>query len=244
MAGDHARRCLAGCGRSLDGDLVGNRSNPGARDGVPAIVLFEPLGVATLHEAAAPYANPTIFLFLGGFIMALALERWNLHRRIALASRVDRAGTDGRRFIGGFMFVCAVLSMWMTNTSTTMMLLPIVFSVIATVIRNNVPELSTRRESETSRSRCCSGLAYSASIGGLATLVGTPPNARSMGHMAENYGIEISFARWMLVGIPVTGVLLPVAWFIQARYLYPVDIPANEAVRNASSQSSRRDLGR
>lgn len=192
------------------------------------LVLFDPLGVATIRDTAAPYANPTIFLFMGGFMMALSLERWGLHRRIALAV-VDRVGTDGRRLIGGFMLVCAVLSMWMTNTSTTMMLLPIVFS-IATVIRNNVPNLS-EESSKNFEIAILLGLAYSASIGGLATLIGTPPNALLMGFMAENYGIEISFARWMLVGIPVSLVMLPIAWVILTRFLFPVDIPATEAVK-------------
>jgi sodium-dependent dicarboxylate transporter 2/3/5 len=102
------------------------------------IVVFDPLGIASIRDAAAPYANPIIYLFLGGFIMALTLEKWNLHRRIALAI-LDRVGTDGRRLIGGFMLVCALLSMWMTNTSTTMMLLPIVLSV-SSVIRDNAGE--------------------------------------------------------------------------------------------------------
>lgn len=191
------------------------------------LVLFEPLGITTLRDAAAPYANPIIFLFLGGFIMALAVERWNLHRRIALAI-LDRAGTDGRRLIGGFMFVCAMLSMWMTNTSTTMMLLPIVLSVVA-VIRDHVPDLSRKAQADFQIAMLL-GLAYAASIGGLATLVGTPPNALLIGYMAENYGIEISFARWMLVGVPVTVLLLPAAWLLLTRYLYPVNIPANDAV--------------
>jgi sodium-dependent dicarboxylate transporter 2/3/5 len=191
------------------------------------LVLFEPLGITSLRDAAAPYANPIIFLFLGGFIMALAMERWNLHRRVALAI-LDRTGTDGRRLIGGFMFVCALLSMWMTNTSTTMMLLPIVLSVIA-VFRDNIADLSDKARSDFQIALLL-GLAYAASIGGLATLVGTPPNALLIGYMAENYGIEISFARWMLVGIPVTVIMLPAAWFILTRWLYPVNIPANDAV--------------
>ena len=164
------------------------------------LVLFAPLGIATMREAAAPYANPTIYLFLGGFMMALALERWNLHRRIALAI-LDRTGTDGRRLIGGFMLVCAGLSMWMTNTSTTMMLLPIVLSVIS-VIRDNVTEISEKAQGDFEIAMLLA-LAYSASIGGLATLVGTPPNALLIGFLADNYDIEISFARWMAVGLPV-----------------------------------------
>ena len=193
------------------------------------LVVFDPLGIATIRDAAAPYANPTIFLFMGGFIMALALERWDLHRRIALAV-VDNAGTDGRRLIGGFMLVCAVLSMWMTNTSTTMMLLPIVISVAA-VIRDNVPDL-TQKNRDDFQIAILLGLAYSASIGGLATLIGTPPNALLMGFMADNYDIELSFARWMMVGIPVSFTMLPIAWFALTRFLYPCDIPASAAVRN------------
>ncbi len=191
------------------------------------LVLFAPLGISSIRDAAAPYANPTIFLFMGGFMMAIALERWNLHRRIALAI-LDRTGTDGKRLIGGFMLVCAGLSMWMTNTSTTMMLLPIVLSVIGT-IRENVTDLSDKQQSDFQIAMLL-GLAYAASIGGLATLVGTPPNALLIGYLAENYDLEISFARWMTVGIPVTAVMLPVAWLLLTRFLHPVTIPATEAV--------------
>ncbi len=192
------------------------------------LVVFDPLGIAGMRDAAAPYANPTIWLFFGGFVMALALERWDLHRRIALAVLV-RTGTDGKRLIGGFMLVCAVLSMWMTNTSTTMMLLPIVLSVAA-VIEDNVPNLS-EVDRRSFRVALLLGLAYSASIGGLATLIGTPPNALLMGFMAENYGVEISFARWMLVGIPVSVVMLPITWLLLTRYLITVNVPASAAVR-------------
>lgn len=203
------------------------------------LVVFDPLGISSIRDAAAPYAHPILFLFMGGFIMALALERWNLHRRIALAV-VDHAGADGRRLIGGFMFVCAILSMWMTNTSTTMMLLPIVISVAA-VIRDNVPNLTEKTRSDFQIAMLL-GLAYSASIGGLATLIGTPPNALLMGFMAEHYGIEISFARWMLVGIPVSFVMLPIAWFALTRFLFPCEIPASLAVKNHLHEL-REELG-
>jgi sodium-dependent dicarboxylate transporter 2/3/5 len=203
------------------------------------LVLFDPLGIASLKEAAAHYASPTIYLFFGGFLMALALERWNLHRRIALAI-LERTGTNGRRLIGGFMLVCAGLSMWMTNTSTTMMLLPIVLSVIG-VIRDNLTDLSEKQHSDFQVAMLL-GLAYSASIGGLATLVGTPPNALLIGYLAENYDLEISFARWMAVGIPVTVVMLPVAWLMLTRFLYPVEVPASAAVR-AHLRQLRKELG-
>jgi len=203
------------------------------------LVIFDPLGVASIRDAASPYAHPTVFLFMGGFIMAIAIERWDLHRRIALAV-VDHAGTDGKRLVGGFMLVCAVLSMWMTNTSTTMMLLPIVISVAA-VIRDNVPDITDKARNDFQIAMLL-GLAYSASIGGLATLIGTPPNAFLMGFMAENYGIEISFARWMLVGIPVSFVMLPAAWLVLTRYLFPCVIPASPAVRNHLHEL-REELG-
>jgi solute carrier family 13 (sodium-dependent dicarboxylate transporter), member 2/3/5 len=203
------------------------------------LIVFDPLGISSIRESAAPYANPTIFLFLGGFMMALALERCGLHRRIALAV-IDKVGTDGRQLIGGFMFVCAVLSMWMTNTSTTMMLLPIILSVAA-VISENVPDLSEKTRSNFKIAMLL-GLAYSASIGGLATLIGTPPNALLVGFMAENYGIEISFARWMLVGIPVSFIMLPVAWLILTRVLFRFEVPATEAVK-AHLHALREQMG-
>ena len=203
------------------------------------LVLFDPLGIASIRDAAAPYANPTIYLFFGGFLMALALERWNLHRRIALAI-LDRTGTDGRRLIGGFMLVCALLSMWMTNTSTTMMLLPIVLSVLGT-IRDNVTDLSAKEVSDFEIAMLL-GLAYAASIGGLATLVGTPPNALLIGYLREQYAIDISFARWMTVGIPVTFVMLPAAWLLLTRVLHPVRVPASAAVR-AHLHELREHLG-
>jgi sodium-dependent dicarboxylate transporter 2/3/5 len=192
------------------------------------IVAFAPLEIVPIREATAPYANPVIFLFFGGFLMALALEKWNLHRRIALEILV-RIGTDGRRLVGGFMLVCALLSMWMTNTSTTIMLLPIILSVSA-VICENTADLSPENE-QNFRIAMLLGLAYSASIGGLATLIGTPPNALLIGFMSDNYGLEISFARWMTVGIPVTFILLPITWLVLTRWVFPVNIPANHAVR-------------
>ncbi|MEM8547432.1 MAG: DASS family sodium-coupled anion symporter [Pseudomonadota bacterium] len=192
------------------------------------LVVFGPLGLAGARDAAAPYAHPTIFLFLGGFVMALALERWNLHRRIALAVLV-RTGTEGRRLIAGFMLVSAGLSMWMTNTSTTMMLLPIVLSVIA-VLREQA-EIGEVRLARFAVAILLA-LAFSASIGGLATLIGTPPNALLVAYLADNHDLEISFARWMLVGIPVSLLLLPVAWWLLSVRLFAVDIPASTEVRS------------
>ena len=191
------------------------------------LVLFEPLGISSLRDAAAPYANPNIYLYLGGFMLATAIERWNLHRRISLAI-LDRVGTDGRRLVAGFMVTGALLSMFMTNTSTSLMLLPIVLSVVR-VMRENVVDADTKTM-QNFEVVMLLGVAYACSIGGLATLVGTPPNLLLVGHMAENYGLEISFARWMLVGVPVTAVMLPLAWVALTRFVFPINLPANAAV--------------
>lgn len=203
------------------------------------IVVFEPSGISSLKDAAAPYASPIIYLFLGGFMLAVAVERWNLHRRISLAI-LDRTGTDGRRLVAGFMLVCAMLSMWMTNTSTTMMLLPIVLSVIG-VIHDNVSG-QTDASRNNFRIAMLLGLAYAASIGGLATLIGTPPNALLVGYLAENHGLEISFASWMTIGIPVSLLMLPVAWLLLTRVLFPFDIPATDSVRQ-HLHDLREELG-
>ncbi|MBT8078476.1 MAG: DASS family sodium-coupled anion symporter [Gammaproteobacteria bacterium] len=203
------------------------------------LVVFDPLGISTIRDAAAAYANPIVYLFFGGFLMALAMERWNLHRRIALFI-LDQTGTDGRRLIGGFMLVCALLSMWMTNTSTTMMLLPIALSVLA-VVTDNVKDVDERTRSDF-RIAMLLGLAYSASIGGLATLIGTPPNAYLIGYLAEHHQLEISFARWMAVGIPVSAIMLPITWIALTRFIYPVKIPANDQV-SAHLSELRDKLG-
>ena len=203
------------------------------------LVVFAPLGIADIKSAAAPYANPIIYLFLGGFILALGVETSGLHRRISLTI-LDKTGTDGRRLIAGFMAICASLSMWMSNTSTTIMLLPIVLSVI-TVLRENISDISERQHDDF-RLALLLGLAYAASIGGLASLIGTPTNAFLAGYLVDNHGIEISFLRWMAVGIPITLVMLPCAWLMLSRVLFRVDIPANDAVA-AHLHQMRLELG-
>lgn len=193
------------------------------------IVVFPFLNVATLQEAAAPYANPIIYLFLGAFLLAITVERWSLHKRLALAI-LSYTGTNGRQLIGGFMLVAALLSMWMTNTSTTMMLMPIALSV-AKVIADNNPHLGDKQAREFQIAMLL-GLAYAATIGGLATLVGTPPNALLAAFLTENYGIKITFASWMMVGVPVMICMLPLAWWSLTRVTYRIDIDASEDVQN------------
>jgi solute carrier family 13 (sodium-dependent dicarboxylate transporter), member 2/3/5 len=189
------------------------------------IVMFPILGIASLKEATSGYSNPIIYLFLGAFLLALAVERWNLHKRIAL-SILSVTGTNGKHLIGGFMLVAALLSMWMTNTSTTMMLLPIALSV-TTVIADNIEGLSAKRKNAFQVAMLL-GLAYAATIGGMSTLVGTPPNALLAAFILENYAIEMSFARWMALGVPIMCFMLPVTWLLLTRVVFKVDIPASQ----------------
>ncbi|AWL10766.1 Protein I'm not dead yet [Saliniradius amylolyticus] len=203
------------------------------------LAMFDILGIASFKEAAAPFANPIIYLFLGAFLLAISVEKWNLHKRIAL-SLLSVTGTEGRRLIAGFMLVAAFLSMWMSNTSTTLMLLPIALSV-AKVIADNLTEAS-ETQIKHFQTALLLGLAYAATIGGLSTLIGTPPNALLAAFLSENYDMKIDFITWMKVGLPVSFIMLPLAWFILTRVVYKVDIAANQAV-DAHLNKLREELG-
>lgn len=197
------------------------------------LVTFPVLGVMPMADTAAPYANPIIFLFLGGFIVALAVERSQLHRRIALII-FSALGKSGAGLVAGFMLVAALLSMWISNTSTVLMLFPIAMS-LGLVVGETSSEL-TDREKRDFQIALLLGLAYGASIGGVATLVGTPTNAFMVGFLQSEYEIEIPFAQWMLIGLPVTVILLPLGWFLLTRILFQV--------RFVSSEETRAELNR
>jgi len=171
-------------------------------------------GARALTETASAYAHPLIFLFLGGFLLALGLERWGLHRRFAFAV-LRLVGTGPRMLVGGFMLVSAVLSMWISNTATALVMLPIASSVI---------QLQDDDAPEKRNFALCLllGVAYAASIGGVGTIVGTPPNLFTASFMARELDIHVSFARWMLVGVPIVVLFLPIAWLLLTRVLYPV----------------------
>ncbi len=203
------------------------------------MVMFPFLDVASMAETTRHYANPIIYLFLGAFILAIAIEKWQLHKRIALAI-LSITGTDGKFLIGGFMVVAALLSMWMTNTSTTMMLMPIALSVANMIAQEN--QHLNDRQIKAFQKAMLLGLAYAATIGGLATLIGTPPNALLAAFLVENYDIQITFANWMLVGVPVMVVMLPLAWYSLTHISYKVDIPANPEV-NEHIKNMVADLG-
>ena len=187
------------------------------------LALFPLLRIAPIDAAAAPYANPSIFLFMGGFMMAAAFQRWGLHRRIALAI-VHRLGTRPGNVIAGFMLASACVSMWVSNTATAVMMLPIGLSVVALVGSRGEPDPTGATVPEEHNFAVCMmlGIAYACSIGGLGTLIGTPPNALLAGYMLEAHGVRIGFGEWMLVGVPLVLVTLPLSWLALTRWLYPV----------------------
>jgi len=171
------------------------------------VLLIPLLGIDSLAKATAPYANPTIFLFLGGFLLGLAMQRWNLHKRIALATLLA-VGNQPSRQIAGFMIATAFISMWVSNTATSIMMLPIGLSVIGLLT-----EGSAREQSERFATALLLGIAYAASVGGIATLIGTPPNALLAAFLRENHDVHIGFGQWMLLGVPVTAGMLLFTWW-------------------------------
>ncbi len=184
------------------------------------LFLFPIIGIAGITETATPYANPMIFLFMGGFIIAIAMQEWGLHRRIAL-NIIRIIGTSPRNIIAGFMVSVIFLSMWVSNTAATMMMLPIALSVIE-LSKSDQNTAKERLQYHYFAVSLMLAIAYSASVGGLATVIGTPTNALLIGFIDESYGIEISFAQWMTVGIPIVICGFPVIFYTLTNVVYPV----------------------
>jgi sodium-dependent dicarboxylate transporter 2/3/5 len=185
------------------------------------IFMYPNLRIMGTSSVTPNYTNELVFLFLGGFLIAAAMVKWNLHRRIALHT-ILLIGTGPRRLILGFMIATAFLSMWISNTATAMMMLPIAMAVVSRLSEGALYQGEAGDESEDHvRSNfglaLMLGIAYSASIGGIGTLIGTPPNGVFVGQLARTYSgaaPEVSFSQWMMVGVPVVIVMLPIAWFI------------------------------
>ena len=186
------------------------------------LALFPATGAASMRDAASPYAHELIFLFMGGFILALSMQRWGLDRRISLmALRV--VGSRPNAIVGGFMAVTAAMSMWVSNTATAVMMLPIAIGVIELVEGNGRAEPENAAAPSSAFATCLLlGIAYAASIGGVGTIIGTPPNLFLVSYAKSNLGIEISFVRWMAIGLPLVFLFLPVAWLLLTRFLFPV----------------------
>jgi solute carrier family 13 (sodium-dependent dicarboxylate transporter), member 2/3/5 len=179
------------------------------------LVLFPLLGARTLEATAPAYAHPLILLFLGGFLMAAALHGCGLDRRLAL-SVLRLAGTGPRAIIAALMAVTAFLSMWVSNTATAMVMLPIGLSIVAGLQRQAHPQAGEIAPA------LLLGIAYAATIGGMGTIIGTPPNALFVAYMADTHGIEVTFLGWMLVGVPVMLALLPLTFLVLTRVAFRV----------------------
>ncbi|WP_324719538.1 SLC13 family permease [Salinimicrobium sp. HB62] len=172
------------------------------------IALFPLTGAMTIGATTAAYGDKFVFLYLGGFLLAIAIEKWDLHRRIAL-SIIKIIGTNLRRVILGFMVATAFLSMWISNTATSVMMLPIGAAIISQLQDNQETE---RNERKVFGKALMLAIAYSASIGGIGTLIGTPPNLVLAGIVEKLYGIEITFYQWLKLGLPISVFLLAVCW--------------------------------
>lgn len=180
------------------------------------IVLFPIAGGMDLAQTTASYGHKLIFLIMGGFMIAIAIEKWNLHKRIAL-NIIYFIGTDLRKIILGFMAATAFLSMWISNTATAVMMLPIGVVIIKQLKDNpNTDE----NENNIFGKALMLAIAYSASIGGIATLIGTPPNLVMAGIVSQVYGYEISFLEWIVFGLPVSMLLLAICWVYLTRYAF------------------------
>lgn len=211
------------------------------------IVLFPVFTETSVADATAPYANSIVFLFLGGFLIAIAMQKWNLHRRIALLT-LRRVGTHPRQIILGMMISTAFLSMWVSNTATTLMMLPIALSVLALVVESSHrgSDAAGAAAGAATRERLDAGhavsdivedrdvrifgvalvlaIAWSASIGGLGTLLGSPPNAIVAGYISDELGETVGFVQWMMLGLPIVVVFVALAWLLITRVMFRFDL--------------------
>ncbi|MEQ3553735.1 DASS family sodium-coupled anion symporter [Pseudonocardia nematodicida] len=193
------------------------------------IVAFPAFGIVSVTDAAARYGDPIVFLFLGGFLIAIAMQKWNLHRRIALLT-LRAVGTTPDRIVLGVMIACGFLSMWVNNTATALMMLPIALSVLALVaerVSNErltpgtpVSEVIHNRDVRRFGISLMLAVAWASSIGGLGTIVGSIPNAMVVAFLADEFGREIGFLQWMLIGVPVTVILLLTVWLVLTKFLF------------------------
>ncbi len=202
------------------------------------VALFPILGVLDVDKASAPYANPIIGLFLGGFLLAQAMTQWMLHRRIALGI-LSLMGARPDRLVAGFMIAAGFISAWISNTATAVMMLPIGLSVVRMVHEADPAEGQAASDFPTA---LMLGIAYACSIGGLATLIGSPPNALFAGIMSQQFGVEIGFARYMMLGVPIVLLGLPLTWLVLTRWSHRV---SREEIPGAAERIDRewRALG-
>jgi sodium-dependent dicarboxylate transporter 2/3/5 len=214
------------------------------------IVAFPLFGVRPIAATAAPYASDVVFLFLGGFVLALAIHRWGLDRRIAFMT-LRLVGTTPARLVAGMLASTALVSMWVSNTAAAAMMVPIALAVVNLVLERRTGQtlepgqpIPVDRIDERNFALCLVlSIAYGASIGGVATLIGSPPNGIAARFIQQTYGIEVTFARWLAIGLPLTLLFLPVTWFVLTRVVYPSKLGPIEGGREYLDDAIRK-LGR
>lgn len=204
------------------------------------IVITPLLGIEGLgiKEVAAPYANPIVFLFMGGFMIALAMERWRLHRRIAL-NIVRLTGTNANGIVLGFMLATASISMWISNTATTVMMLPIALSVIDLLTQESNDE-RTQKGMNNFAISIMVGIAYAANVGGTATIIGTPPTVVFAGYIQETFDYQVDFASWLILGLPFAAVMLLFIYGITVKLMYPNNLGRFEGAQELIEQELRK----
>jgi len=202
------------------------------------MVFFPALEILNLQETFMPYGSPIVFLFLGGFIIALAMEERRLHERISYGL-IRLTGTKPRQIILGFMIATALVAMWISNTATAVMLLPIALSVSKLLGEQSKDEQLLQR----SRLLLMLGIAYAANIGGTMTLIGTPPNLVFAGYYYETFGVDFPFSRWFIFGLPTGGILLFLTYQLLTRILYPIGGSEIEGVKELI-QKKWKEMGR
>ena len=203
------------------------------------LILFPLLSVEEIAVISREYMNKVQFLFAGGFIIALAIQKWNLHKRVAL-NILKFSGLNSRGIVASFMVASAVLSMWVMNTSTAIMLLPVGISVIK-VISDTVNDVS---DNQKFNFQLCLllGIAYAASVGGIATPIGTSPNGVLIQFASNNYDYDIGFANWISIGLPITLGLGPLIWIFLTRIIFPVNFSATQESKDKLN-SMLKELG-
>ena len=193
------------------------------------IIAFPLLGVEEIGVLSKEYMNKVQFLFAGGFMIAIAMQKWNLHKRIALLV-LSITGFRSERLIAGFMIASFILSMWIMNTSTTIMLLPIGISIIQ-AINDSIKNLS---EDQKLNFQVCLllGIAYSSSLGGITTPIGTAPNGVLIQYAFENYNLDIGFIDWFSIAAPFSILSLPIIWFVLTKFLFPINFSDTGSAEN------------
>ena len=190
------------------------------------LILFPLMGIATIKETSASYGDNIIFLFLGGFMIGLAIEKWNLHTRIALFI-IRATGTSGDRIVLGFIIATGFLSMWLSNTATTMMMFPIAASIIHVVNENREGHGNLKNFSLT----VMLSIAYASNFGGIATIIGTPPNVAFVAFMEKKYHYTFQFVDWLIICAPIAILLLVTLYLVMTKWLYPNKLKADNSTK-------------